>query len=94
LPLAFCRGHVTASQEGTMATTTHFVQACPTCGRNLRVRQEYLSRQVVCRHCGGQFLACEGSSSEDVGSDIMRRAEELLDSVKLRRDAGELPPSD
>ncbi|MDH3718943.1 MAG: response regulator [Planctomycetota bacterium] len=78
-----------------MATITYFAQACPTCGRNLRVRHEYLGRQVVCQHCGGQFQACdtsgEGSSSTDVGSDIMRRAEELLDSVKLRRDSVQSP---
>jgi DNA-directed RNA polymerase subunit RPC12/RpoP len=80
-----------------MPTTTYFVQACPTCGRNLRVRHEYLSRHVVCQHCGGQFQACDSSvegSSADVGSDILRRAEELLDSVKLRRDAGQSPDSE
>jgi DNA-directed RNA polymerase subunit RPC12/RpoP len=80
-----------------MATTTYFVQACPTCGRSLRVRHEYLGRQVVCQHCGGHFQACDSTtdgSSADVGSDIMRRADELLDSVKLRLDAGQAPDSE
>ena len=79
-----------------MATTTYFLQACPTCGRSLRVRFEYLGQQVVCKHCRGQFQACdtrdEGSSSTDVGSDILRRADELLDSVKLRRDSDQEAP--
>ncbi|NIP87301.1 MAG: hypothetical protein GTO03_17800 [Planctomycetales bacterium] len=72
-----------------MTTTTYFVQVCPTCGRNLRVRSEYLDRQVVCKHCGGHFRACDdgdAAASADLGSDILRRANELLDSVKLRLD--------
>ncbi|NIL95845.1 MAG: hypothetical protein GTO53_02760 [Planctomycetales bacterium] len=72
-----------------MATTTYFLQACPTCGRSLRVRLEYLGKKVACKHCGGQFLAHDGPpSSADLDSDVLRRANELLDSVKLRLDSG------
>lgn len=76
-----------------MSTATCFFQECPTCGRSLRVRVEYLGEQVVCQHCGAQFQAYEAhgasSSLTDVGSDVLRRANELLDSVQLPRRPGQ-----
>lgn len=71
-----------------MSTTTYFLQECSTCGRSLRVRVEYLGAQVVCQHCGAEFQASDShgaSSSTDTGSDILRRVDDLLDSVKLSR---------
>jgi hypothetical protein len=62
----------------------YFVQECPTCGRNLHVRVEYLGRQVVCQHCQRQFEACDPSSAayppSQSGIALLRRAEELLES--------------
>lgn len=72
-----------------MSKSTYFVQECPTCGRSLQVRVEYLGRQVVCQHCHGRFEACDPASSvnplSDSGSDLLRRADQLLDSVHQYR---------
>ena len=71
-----------------MSTTTYFLQECPTCGRSLRIRVEYLGQQVACQHCGAKFQASDthgASSSTDTGSEILRRADKLLDSVELGR---------
>ena len=59
-----------------------FVQPCPICGRQLEVRVRYLGKEVACRHCGGQFEACDPEavrvdrSAESV-SDL-ERADALL----------------
>jgi DNA-directed RNA polymerase subunit RPC12/RpoP len=67
-----------------MPRSTYFVQECPTCGRNLQVRVEYLGKQVVCQHCGARFEACEPGSPSDSGINssnaLLERAEYLLQS--------------
>jgi hypothetical protein len=72
-----------------MAGSIYFMQECPTCNRSLRVRVEYLGRQVVCQHCSAQFEACDPQSGEypPEGSSIhiMNRAEQLLESVNEMR---------
>jgi DNA-directed RNA polymerase subunit RPC12/RpoP len=45
-----------------MPNSTYFVQECPTCGRKLQVRVEYLGKNVVCHHCSAKFQACDNSS--------------------------------
>lgn len=40
-----------------MATVTFFYEACPVCGRPLRVDIRYLGRWVLCSHCEGEFIA-------------------------------------
>lgn len=40
-----------------MAMRNFFYQECPVCGRHLRVRLEYLGRQLACTHCQGSFTA-------------------------------------
>ncbi len=59
-----------------------FVQECPTCGRRLHIRVEYLGRQVVCQHCRGRLVACDSATrrAEEGGAadTILRRADELL----------------
>ena len=75
-----------------MTSTTYFNQDCPTCGRGLRVRVEYLGKPVVCQHCGGQFEACDPTtdscSTSLSGLGLIERADELLraasSSVRLR----------
>ena len=69
-----------------MPQSTFFVKACPTCSRKLQVRVEYLGREMVCNHCGGDFVA--GDASEQVPEcsdasteDILLRADELLDET-------------
>ena len=68
-----------------MSRSTYFVQECPTCGRSLQVRVEYLGRHVVCQHCHGQFEACDPASAAyppaKSGINILRRADELLESM-------------
>ena len=68
-----------------MPRNTYFVQECPTCGRNLQVRVEYLGKQVVCQHCGARFEACEpGSNAYPRSSSslsLLERAEQLLQTT-------------
>ena len=68
-----------------MAATTYFVQECPTCGRNLQVRVEYLGKRVACQHCSAKFEARDPSSSAALASDsslsILARAEELIEAA-------------
>lgn len=69
-----------------MSRSTYFVQECPTCGRNLRIRIAYLGRQVVCQHCNATFEACDPTSAayppDKSGLAILRRADELLSTVE------------
>jgi hypothetical protein len=70
-----------------MSRSTYFVQECPTCGRGLQVRVEYLGRQVVCQHCHARFEASNvsGASMSGSSSDLIRRADELLASSSAIR---------
>jgi hypothetical protein len=71
-----------------MSNCTYFLQECPICGRRSQIRVEYLGKKLVCRHCQGQFVAtdpaarCACGEADDA---VLRRAEELLQSVALRR---------
>ena len=53
-----------------MPNVTYFIQDCPTCGRKLNIRVEYLGKKVVCQHCRGPFLAWdpEGAPSDQVNN--------------------------
>ena len=69
-----------------MPQTTYFVKECPTCGRKLQVRVEYLGRAMVCNHCGGDFLAGDAQdvftpSDEDFSDAILLRVDELIDKA-------------
>jgi DNA-directed RNA polymerase subunit RPC12/RpoP len=69
-----------------MSNSTYFVQECPTCGRQLQIRVEYLGRSVVCQHCRGRLVASDPASHRYPGArqaseELLRRAEELLRSV-------------
>ncbi len=65
-----------------MAGATYYVQECPTCGRNLQVRVEYLGKRVACQHCSARFEASDPSSSYYPASDsslsLLARADELI----------------
>jgi DNA-directed RNA polymerase subunit RPC12/RpoP len=65
-----------------MANSMYFVQECPTCGRRLQIRVEYLGREVVCQHCRGKLLARDPEShrypDSSEAENLLRRAEELL----------------
>jgi DNA-directed RNA polymerase subunit RPC12/RpoP len=68
-----------------MTRSTYFVQECPTCGRNLQVRVQYLGKQVVCQHCGARFEACDPSSGAypppSSSLSLLERAEQLLQTT-------------
>lgn len=68
-----------------MSNATYFIQGCPTCGRRLQIRVEYLGKKLVCQHCQGVFVAVDPagvrSGYVDQGNDLLRRANALLDSV-------------
>jgi DNA-directed RNA polymerase subunit RPC12/RpoP len=68
-----------------MPSPIYFVQECPTCGRRLQIRVEYLGRSVVCQHCQGKFTAADPTNSRsdcaESGQALLRRANELLNSV-------------
>lgn len=64
-----------------MPSSTYFVQECPTCGRKLQVRVEYLGKRVVCQHCGSKFNACDqqpNDSYSESALSLLDRADELI----------------
>lgn len=68
-----------------MARTTYYVQDCPTCGRRLQVRVEYLGRSVRCQHCGAGFEASDPSVPDTARSRadaaLIARVDQLLASA-------------
>ena len=72
-----------------MSNPTYFVQECPTCGRRLQIRVEYLGRKVVCQHCQGSLVAADPTNVRcdfgNTGNALLRRADELLESMALQR---------
>jgi len=64
---------------------TYFVQECPTCGRNLQVRVEYLGKRVACQHCKARFEACDPSSAAyppmESSLSLLARADQLIESA-------------
>ncbi len=71
-----------------MPSSTFFVQSCPTCGRKLQIRVEYLGRTVACQHCQGKFMAADPANARgnyvDRSSLLLRRANELLEFAQRR----------
>lgn len=66
-----------------MSGAMHFIQECPTCGRRVQVRLEYLGRRLACDHCGGQFTATASEHSAHLANDqLLHRAERLLASAE------------
>ena len=88
------QGNIGRLVEGDTVVTnaTYFLQSCPTCGRSLRVRVEYLGKSLACQHCHGRFIATDhttsgskGASGRGAGQDrkapqpsLLERAEALL----------------
>ena len=61
-----------------MSQATYYFQRCPTCGRQLQVRVEYLGRKLSCEHCQGSFVAAAEVACGEDGSEAMTRADQLL----------------
>ena len=53
-----------------MPNPTYYVQECPTCGRRLQIRVEYLGRRVVCQHCQGSLIAADPAMRSDCGNQF------------------------
>lgn len=72
-----------------MVKSTHFLQNCPTCGRQLEIRIAYIGRKVACAHCRGEFVAEEAlvtDESPSAGSStILQRAQELIDRASAAK---------
>ena len=70
-----------------MADSAFFVQECPTCGRSLRVRVEYLGKRLICQHCRGSLMA-HGPGGPHLPADdrqgLLARAGELIDRAERR----------
>jgi hypothetical protein len=68
-----------------MSRNTYFVQECPTCGRKLEIRVQYLGKQVVCQHCNARFEAYDASSAgyppPPSSLSVLERAEQLLQTA-------------
>jgi len=79
-----------------MSGGTYYVQECPTCGRSLQIRVEYLGKRVACQHCAAKFQACDPSSANyppmESGISLLARADELIDAVT--RAASSLGPAE
>jgi hypothetical protein len=65
-----------------MSKHVFFVRECPTCGRHLHIRVEYLGKKVVCQHCHGKLEARDPAAADgpiiDPAQSILLRAEALL----------------
>jgi hypothetical protein len=71
-----------------MSNVVFYVQECPTCGRRLQIRVEYLGKKVICQHCQGELIAADPANRQcncpEPANALLRRADELLESVAHR----------
>ena len=70
---------------------SHIVEGCPVCGRRVTIQCQYFGRQVVCQHCGGQFVATENGAQTSGWmakcDRLMEAADRLLEERAERRPA-------
>jgi len=68
-----------------MSRNVFFVRDCPTCGRRLHIRVEYLGKKMVCPHCGARLDAVDLAAGDlpvgDVSRSLMQRVDELLEDM-------------
>ena len=65
-------------------TNNFFHQHCPVCGRALRIEIKLADTDVVCQHCGGNFLAIaqKNNHCSDTISPASQRAK--IESLLLQ----------
>ncbi len=71
-----------------MSRATFFLRECPTCGRRLQIRVEYLGRMVRCKHCEALFEADDPSHptpSVEPSESLLDRANHLLETYEATR---------
>ncbi len=66
-----------------------FSQACPICGRMLRIMVTLLGRRVYCQHCGGGFVATDDTMRAPATrpADVSRPSERTVDELLARAEA-------
>lgn len=68
-----------------MLRATYYTLECPTCGRRVQVRVEYLGKQVACQHCRGEFRAYDPDNvPAEMALPLVARAEALLASTDMQ----------
>lgn len=76
-----------------MCKVTYFVQQCPTCGRRLQVKVEYMGMEVICQHCGGLLTAQDPSlgvsliTPANPVDDALTQADRFLADTPLESNA-------
>jgi hypothetical protein len=60
----------------------YFFQDCPTCGRHVRIKAEYLGKRMSCLHCEGEFTATDHESRFDA---VETRASSVLQAMESLR---------
>ncbi len=71
-----------------MASSTFYVQPCPSCGRKLQVRVDYLGKGISCQHCDATFVAQQATRApraSESGIALLDRADELLKAIEKRK---------
>jgi len=71
-----------------MSHATFFLRECPTCGRRLQIRVEYLGRTVRCKHCDAMFDADDPAQPKSINrpsESLLERANSLLESLESNR---------
>ena len=64
-----------------METPMDFYQACPVCGRSLRINAQLLGSRVYCDHCGGGFVA-SGDIAKNCCDFAERPASATVDTLR------------
>ena len=59
--------------------SAYFFQDCPTCGRHVRIKAEYLGKRMSCLHCEGEFTATDRESRFDA---VETRASSVLQAME------------
>lgn len=64
-----------------MSWNTFFVQNCSTCGRRLQIKIVDLGKQLMCQHCGANFLAKDSHNESAAMLDSVSHWIEMADEV-------------
>lgn len=78
------KDHRKAMDESAESGCRDALQPCPTCGRTLSIRREYVGADVYCGHCGCRFVVPRSASEEERATpalSLLERAELLLATV-------------
>jgi len=76
-------------QDAACGGDVFFGQACPICGRKLRIAVNLLGRRVYCQHCGGGFVAADESLrlGEVSADDASRACDQTVDALLAKAEA-------